>query len=86
MTLWVEDFIAWAKNNGGIKTLSLACSDRDLPSDGRKYETYTRILEEWNKELRLSEVYKDDPEGYEPPESLTLEEFEKVLSEYHAEG
>ena len=86
MTLWVEDFVAWAKNNGGIKTLSLACADRDLPSDGRKYETYTRILEEWNEELRLSEVFKDDAEGYEPPESLTPERFGEVLSEYHAEG
>ena len=86
MTLWVEDFIAWARNNGGIKTLSLACADRDLPSDGRKYETYTRILEEWNEELRLSEVFKYDAEGYEPPESLTPERFGEVLSEYHAEG
>ena len=86
MTLWVEEFIAWAKNNGGIAMLSLACANRDLPSDGRTYETYTRVLEEWNEELRFSEVFEDTAEGYEPPESLTLERFEEVRSEYHAEG
>ena len=31
-------------------------------------------------------MFDGTAEGYEPPESLDLERFEEVLSEYHAEG
>ena len=86
MTQWVEEFIAWARNNGGIARLSLACDNRELPSDGRTYEFYTRVLQEWHEEFRLSEVFDDTAEGYEPPESPDRERFEEVLSEYHADG
>ena len=69
MTQWVEEFIAWARNHGGIAVLSLACANRQLPSEGRTYEVYTKVLEKWHEDLRFSEVFEDDADGYEPPEA-----------------
>ena len=69
MTQGVEEFITWARNHGGILMLSLACANRQLPSEGRTYEVYTKVLEKWHEDLRFSEVFEDDADGYEPPEA-----------------
>ena len=66
--------------------LSLACANRQLPSEGTTYEVFATRLEKWHEDFRLNEVFEDDENGYEPPESLDLGRFEELLSEYHAEG